>query len=158
MLQETLVKKVSQGLSVRHPFCFGRFAVAFSSDKKEQHRRQRVNITQLFSSPALPSLLKYFYCSGFLTLPTHVNSREDLVFSELARRKEITDHLWEGEENQCPFCAFWDCIAFSQSISQDHPFCTLPTKAPRALTRDASLDGLKDHSHSEKAFIPYTEL
>lgn len=154
MLQETLAKKASQGLPIRHPFCFGRFAVAFSSGKREQHRRQRVNTTPAFSSPVIPSLLGYFYCSGSLTSPTNVSSRDGLVFSKLARRKEITDHLWEGAENQCPFCASWNCIAFSQSVSQDGAFCTLPTWPLRALTRDASLDALKDHSHSEKAFFP----
>jgi len=59
----------------------------------------------------IPSLLRYSYCSGSLTLPTHVSSWDDSVFSKLASRKESTDHLWE-EENQCPFCASWNCIAF----------------------------------------------
>lgn len=106
----------------------------------------------------ISALLRYSHCLGSLTLSTHISYWYGLVFSKLSRRKEITDHLWEGEGNQCPFCASWNCTAFSQSISQDGPFCTLPIWALRALTRDASLDPLKDRSHSENAFSFHTEL
>lgn len=30
--------RASRGLPIGHPFCFGRLAVAFSSDKEEQNR------------------------------------------------------------------------------------------------------------------------
>lgn len=98
------------------------------------------------------SLLRYSYCSVSLTLCTRVSSGDGLVFSKLARRKEITAHLWEGEENQCPFCASWNCIALSQTVSQGCPFCTLQHKLWE--DGDTSLDTLKDPRYPEKAFSP----
>lgn len=65
-------------------------------------QKKIVNITWVFSSPVVPGLLRYSHCLGSHNLSTRVNSRYGLVFSKLSKRKEITDHLWEGEENVLP--------------------------------------------------------